>query len=263
VNPGKEALGTFNSHKELPMYPKAFFEQNPSRAESGLGFVLMPFDPRFQEVYDTIAEVLEGPDLNFRCVRADELFGGGHIIEDILRCIGRAEIIIADVTGKNPNVFYELGIAHMVKDVGKVLILTQSMEDVPFDLRPFRCLVYQQTGPGLRHLRTILAASVKEISAAAYSFSVQNGEQFTFPQRLFGPDRCFHDFEITQIWVTQGAAKFFLKENRYVLGKPAEIVRQDAYGIESGEDIEFAVIPWRLILEETKAQTAHFRVVPK
>jgi hypothetical protein len=245
------------------MFPKTYFEQNNPQPESGQAFVLMPFADRFQEVYAAIQDTLESPDLNFTCTRADELFGGGHIIEDILQWIGRAEVVIADVTTKNPNVFYELGIAHMVKDVEKVLILTQDMEDVPFDLRPFRCIVYEQSAAGLRQLQRTLTASVKEISEASYRFSVQEETQYQFPHKLFGLDRCFHDFEITEIWVTRDAAKFYLKEYRHILGRPVETAREDSYGVERGEAVPLTDVPWELVLEETNVDTAHFRLVPR
>ncbi len=245
------------------MYPKTFFEQTKPQLKAGQCFVLMPFADQFQEVYAAIFEALVGPELNFVCTRADELFGGGHIIEDILRYIGEAEVVIADVTTKNPNVFYELGIAHMIKDIEKVLILTQDMNDVPFDLRPFRCIIYQQSNPGLKQLQKSLISSVKEISEASYRFSIKEGEQYKFPQKLFGPDKCFHDFEITEIWVEPNAAKLVMKEYRYILGKPVEKVKEDSYGIMRGHGIEFAKVPWQIILEEVHAKTAHFRVVPK
>jgi hypothetical protein len=65
----------------------------------------------------------------------------GHIIQDILCKIGEAEIIIADLTGRNPNVFYELGIAQMVKNVKQVILLSQDAESIPFDVRVFRCII--------------------------------------------------------------------------------------------------------------------------
>ncbi len=245
------------------MYPKTYFEQHEVQPERGQAFVLMPFADRFQQVYDTIQQTLEGPDLNFNCTRADELFGGGHIIEDILHWIGKAEVVIADVTSKNPNVFYELGITHMAKDVEKVLILAQDMEDVPFDLRPFRCIVYEQNAAGLRQLQKTLAQHIKESSGASYRFSLKQKEQYQFPHKLFGLDRCFYDFEITEIWVAPDAAKFYMKEYRHVLGRPVETVNEGGHGIELGETVELEGVPWKLILQETNVDTAHFRVVPK
>jgi len=67
--------------------------------------------------------------------RGDEIFGTQPIIEDIWESINSSEFIVADVTGKNPNVMYEIGMAHTV---GKaVVIMTQNIDDVPFDLRHY------------------------------------------------------------------------------------------------------------------------------
>jgi nucleoside 2-deoxyribosyltransferase len=61
-------------------------------------------------------------------------------MQSVWEGINRAGIVIADMTERNPNVFYELGIAHTL---GKpVVMITQSMEFVPFDLKHLRCLVY-------------------------------------------------------------------------------------------------------------------------
>lgn len=75
----------------------------------------MPFAPVFDEIYETIRETIQGPELSFHGTRADELQGGGYIIDDILRETAEAGLIIADFTGRNPNVFYELGITQIVK----------------------------------------------------------------------------------------------------------------------------------------------------
>lgn len=245
------------------MYPKTYYTTVRPASEPGYCFVLMPFAIQFREVYDAIREVVEGDDLNFTCSRADEIFGGGHIIEDILHCIGKAEIVIADVTMRNPNVFYELGIAHMVKDMEKVLLLAQDINDVPFDLRHFRCIVYEQSRQGLRHLQGTLLASINEIARASYRFAVRTGEQYRFPQRLFGLDRCFYDFEIPDIWADREAAKFRLREFRHVIGEPVDTIRDDTFGLMCGEGIDLTRAPWRLVLEETSGGAARFRLVPR
>jgi hypothetical protein len=245
------------------MYPKEYFEQHKPQVESGRCFVLMPFAPQYAEVYDTIVEAIEGPDLNFECSRADELFGGGHILEDILRLIGTAEIVIADVTGRNPNVFYELGIAHMAKDLANVLILAQTMDDVPFDLRHYRCTKYEQSKPGLRQLKKDLILSVKEVAGVAYRFSMREDEGYEFPKKLFGRDRAKYEFEIKQIWIMEGAAKFIMEERRHVLGEPVQTVREDSYGIPTGGVVELLNVPWKLVLDETREGMAYFRVVAK
>jgi hypothetical protein len=151
---------------------------------------------------------------------------------------------------------------HMVKDVKKVLILTQNMDDVPFDLRPFRCIVYEQSAAGLRLLRRTMTDVVREISKVSYRFAVKQNEQYRFPNKLFGSDRCFHDFEVTEVWVTTNAAKFYLKEYRHILGQPEEKRQENSYGIECGEEVPLADVPWKLVLEETNVDTARFRVIP-
>jgi hypothetical protein len=135
----------------MAMYPKRFFSENTLPEEKGTIFVLMPFASEFDPIFAAIRRTLEGEELQLRCYRADEVYKPEPIIETILRGIITSELIIADVTGRNPNVFYELGIAHAVKD--SCIIVTPSMEDVPFDLRHLRCIVYENSLKGAEELR--------------------------------------------------------------------------------------------------------------
>ena len=98
------------------MYPKKFLAENKLPEKSRTAFVLMPFAAEFDPIYAAIRRTLEADDVGVACYRADEVYRPEPIIESILRGIVTAEIIIADVTGRNPNVFYELGISHTVKD---------------------------------------------------------------------------------------------------------------------------------------------------
>ena len=86
-------------------------------------------------------------DLVHRVGSAQRYRRNTAIVEDIWESINRARILIADLTGKNPNVFYEVGIAHTV---GKEVILTtQNIDDVPFDLRHLRHIQYTYTPRGM------------------------------------------------------------------------------------------------------------------
>jgi hypothetical protein len=111
-----------------------------------LCFVLMPFKNDLRPVYDDhIRKVVTSLQLESK--RADDIFRNTAIIEDIWESINRARVIIADLTEKNPNVFYEVGVAHTVgKDV---ILITQNLEDVPFDLRHLRHVQYQYTPRGM------------------------------------------------------------------------------------------------------------------
>src|SRR5262245_6682636 len=106
--------------------------RNPEEPPLETCFVMMPFggvnDRYFLNIYEP-AIMAAG----LRAVRADSLFTPTPIIRDIWTMTRNAKILLADVSGTNPNVFYELGLAHAI---GKpVVIVSRSLADVPFDLR--------------------------------------------------------------------------------------------------------------------------------
>ena len=102
-------------------------------------FVCMPFHEDFEDIYNFgIKEAAK--ELGFNCERADEIQYSGGIIDRIYELIKSAHVIVADMTEKNPNVFYEVGYAHAL---GKeVILLTQKAEDIPIDLRKFVHIIY-------------------------------------------------------------------------------------------------------------------------
>ena len=94
-------------------------------------------------------------------VRADDIWEHHAIIQDIVNIIARAKVVICDCSGKNPNVFYEAGIAHAI---GKeVILITQSEHDVPFDLRHLRYIHYLPNSEGLGELSSSLQAKLRSI----------------------------------------------------------------------------------------------------
>jgi hypothetical protein len=120
-------------------------------------FVLMPFSPAFTDIYEF---GIKGAcaDAGAYCERVDEQVFLGSMLDRIYNQISRADIIVADMTGKNPNVFYEVGYAHAL---GKTtVLLTQSADDIPFDLKHFPHIVYQQH---IKELRTELARRIEHL----------------------------------------------------------------------------------------------------
>ena len=128
-----------------------------------LVFVLSPFTEPFNTIYaDHIRPSIESLR-GLRCLRADDIYDNRPIIEDIWRCTNEARILISELTGRNANVFYETGIAHTI---GKeVILITQSMDDVPFDLRHLRCIVYEYTPRGIKNFEDNLKNTVLSILA--------------------------------------------------------------------------------------------------
>ena len=111
-------------------------------------FVLSPFGEPFDTIYVDHIKPLVQDTGDLVCSRADDIYDNRPIIEDIWRCIHEARLLISELTDRNPNVFYETGMAHTV---GKeVILITQSMEDVPFDLRHLRSIVYDYTPKGMK-----------------------------------------------------------------------------------------------------------------
>ncbi|GEM_PF-4770566 len=127
-----------------------------------LCFVLMPFRDDLKEVY-SIAIKPACLKAGFESLRVDELKGAFNINRKIVEYTFISDAIIADLTGWNPNVFYELGVAHAIDN--KTVMIVQKSEQLPFDISSYRCLQYDQTKAGLEQLTTNLAqvlASIEE-----------------------------------------------------------------------------------------------------
>lgn len=110
-----------------------------------LCFALMPFKDPFNGYYEHIIRPAV-EEAGLKVMRADEIYGTRAIIRDIWDQIWRARIVVADVTEKNPNVNYELGLCHALGV--PVVLITKRMEDVPFDYRHRRCIVYNTDEAG-------------------------------------------------------------------------------------------------------------------
>lgn len=142
--------------------PKVFNFPTEKTVEPDLVSVMMPFSSGFNAVYESLKAGIEAAGM--RCLRADDIWERDHILDDVLSLIWRSRVVIADLSGKNPNVFYEAGIAHTLgRDT---ILVAQSLDDVPFDLRSIRALQYLNNGEGRialaegvrRRLETIIAS---------------------------------------------------------------------------------------------------------
>lgn len=126
-----------------------------------LVFVLMPFTEALTEVYTSVIKpVVEGSNFNLVCKRADEIKSNKSIMEDVWKSICEAQLIIADLTNLNPNVMYELGIAHTL---GKeTILLYRKNNDInfPFDLSHIRRIEYTDTIKGSKILEKELSETI-------------------------------------------------------------------------------------------------------
>lgn len=117
-------------------------------------FILMPFHAEFDDIY-RLGIKAAAEECGVVAERVDEQTFSETILERIYRQIRNSDFIIADMTGQNPNVFYEVGYAHAV---GKLCtLITQSAEDIPFDLKHHRHLVY---GNSIQNLKNLLVPEI-------------------------------------------------------------------------------------------------------
>lgn len=146
-----------NSHASLshPIFgsPLKWHKEEWSRI-----FVLMPFSPEFQPIYtDHIQSVARKVDMT--CKRGDDFFSTRSILDEIWSAIYYSDLCIAECTGRNPNVFYEIGIAHTL---GKpTILISQNIDDIPFDIRHRRAIVYDFTPRGVIRLEQALEETIK------------------------------------------------------------------------------------------------------
>jgi hypothetical protein len=123
----------------FPAYPRAFIASARIHRERGRVFVAMPFDaPHSKALWKLLQRLCKDHGLDVR--RADNALYPRPVVVDILEELERAEIIIADLTRQNPNVLYELGIAHTRCD--SVILLAKRGQSLPFNLASLRCLFF-------------------------------------------------------------------------------------------------------------------------
>lgn len=105
-------------------------------------FVIMPFRTELKTIFDDIIYPIVKDFGQMECIRVDDIFKPSmEIMKEIYKNIRKSTIMIADLTDKNPNVFYELGYAHAI---GKpVILIAQKLDDVPFDLRHRSVITYE------------------------------------------------------------------------------------------------------------------------
>jgi len=121
-------------------------------------FVMMPFATGLRAVYEDHIRAVANR-LGITVTRADDFFAANSIMSDVWNAITRAQVLIADCTGRNPNVFYELGIAHTI---GKpVILIAQSKDDIPFDVQHIRTILYDFTPRGMRDFETAFEATLR------------------------------------------------------------------------------------------------------
>jgi acyl carrier protein phosphodiesterase len=138
--------------------------QSPDTSPTPTAFMVMPFGSEdLQVVYEDFIKPVVESKFNLDCVRGDDMFGSNAIMDDVFTAIRDAKIVIADLTGRNANVFYEVGIAHAISK--PVLLVSQSLDDIPFDLRHRRVQIYEYSPRGCKRLESLVEQHLEQMLA--------------------------------------------------------------------------------------------------
>lgn len=168
----------------------------------------MPFkeQKRLQQVYKLSIEPAVN-DAGFECVRSDRISKAGLVLEDIVKEAYHADVVIADITGNNVNVLYELGLSHGLAK--PVIMLSQRAHDAPFDLRTYRIVKYTTTYGADSKLREDIKSALEATLHSAEAETRSN------PVRLFLPAA----ITATQAVAMRQKIKDLEDENKQLEGK--------------------------------------------
>ena len=138
------------------------FEQVAVSARPQSAFVVMQFTPQFDELFeDVIRPVCKG--MAIEAIRASDIYRPGIIIQDIIQELAESQVVIADITPANPNVFYELGYAHALHKPTILLANRDESNQLPFDHSSFRVIFYDNTIRGKSSIESELEQHLRAI----------------------------------------------------------------------------------------------------
>jgi hypothetical protein len=154
-------------NEALRLLPGELVFGKPSTSKQFKGdiFMIMPFAASFSGIYQDIIKPLVG-DLKLTITRGDEFNSTrGVIMEEVWAALNACRFVIAEISGGNDNVFYELGIAHTLNKPAILITQSKSPDDIPFDVRHLRYLRYENTAEGGVKLRDDLKTAITRLLA--------------------------------------------------------------------------------------------------
>lgn len=185
-----------------------FSKRKPSKGNAALlanaklrlrAFVIMPIlksDTPEHAHFKSILKDYIDPAIgdNFDVIRSDDISRSGSFLADIIRYIHDSDLVVADITGGNPNVLYELGIRHALAKFGTILLRDEGVTpQLPSDLQTYRCISYRNDARGLMDLKNSLRKSAQDVIDSFEDDDVSDNpvydvlREFT-PSKLYATD---------------------------------------------------------------------------
>ncbi|MDH4188065.1 MAG: toll/interleukin-1 receptor domain-containing protein [Nitrospira sp.] len=262
-------------------FQRIFADHHP---QPGYCLVLRPFNDPSDHAWAAIKQKLEH---TFRWTDIKDLSESGTIMDQILTEIARTDVVIVDITGNNPNVFFELGIARTAKSEKKILLMRREGDEddrlitsntlkesvVPFDVRSDRYLSFRTTNEGIDAMLPTLTRRLWDALEKSQWFLISKGEVFPigplesddglstfmvyvqptqFLEQGFGPKAGKVHVEIT---LKPGADR-----NKFQGDAAALQPIKKSLGYEETMDLGF--LPWRLKFHKFESDKARFCLEP-
>lgn len=167
-------------------------------------FVIMPFSEENERLYfNFIKPAVE--DMGIECHRADEIKQPGIVTNKIVKSIIDSDMIIAEISDGNPNVFYELGVSHTFRKPTIVLARRDAKDgEIPFDIRSFEVIYYLKNR--LSEMSAELRKYITALEEDPYCHDITIN-----PVTNFTRDKLFYAEDMEWAW---GFQKMFEEENK-------------------------------------------------
>lgn len=156
-----EFISTAHSEKpkKLIIFSPKVFTTPVQSVNEKLVAVMFPF--ALTKTFDAVKTACDALDLE--CKKGDDIWNDSTFIQDIFELIYTSHIVVADFSGRNPNVLYEVGIAHAL---GKSVVpIVQNLDDIPSDLKHHRALRYLPNTQGYEELTDKLKARLMTLAS--------------------------------------------------------------------------------------------------
>lgn len=155
----KDKTPNVQAENKMSVETPFLIDSSNNHMNTSTATAMMPFDPAFDDVRDSMREACTTVGLELKA--ADDIWDNSILIQDIFDLISNSCIVIVDFTGKNSNVMYETGVAHALQK--EVIPISQSLNDVPFDLKHHRIQMYDNNAAGRLKLQHALESRMTTI----------------------------------------------------------------------------------------------------
>lgn len=206
----------FGREGDVTMHAHEFF-QNPPPVKGAQCFVAMPFNADHSNLlYSALESALD--QVGMVCRRADEDIRGSSVLLDVLWGLAEAELIIADLTGCNENVFYELGLAHAARSDKSVVLLAQDINTIPFDVSGLHVVHYEASIDGFSALQIDLIKMIRDsILPSKFLYRWSESKDGKTSEAYGGVDQKYlYSFRVCDVIPGRDAAQFRLVVRRHI-----------------------------------------------